>query len=72
MITCQAPECTSRALSDSNYCKPHREKGEAIEAAIQRAIERGIVELDGISENGKLRYRSLIDGQSDPDIEIED
>ena len=72
MITCQAPKCTSRSLSNSNYCGPHRDKGEAIEAAMQRAVELGIVELDGISENGKFRYRSLIYGQSDSDSEFDD
>ena len=72
MITCQAPECTSRALSDSNCCGPHRDKGEAIEAAMQRAIERGIVELDGISENGKPIYRSLIYGQRSSEDDLDD
>jgi len=72
MANCQAPKCTWRALSDSNYCGPHRDKGEAIEAAMQRAVERGMVELDGISENGKFRYRSLIYRQSNSDSESED
>ena len=72
MITCQAPECTSRALSDSNYCAPHRRQGEAIEAAMQRAIERGIIELDGTSENGKPIYRSLIYGQRSSEDDLDD
>ena len=44
-----------------------------MQRAIERgAIERGIVELDGISENGKPIYRSLIYGQRSSEDDLDD
>jgi len=56
-ITCQLLSCRNPAMSDAAYCAIHRQEGEDIDAGFAQALEMGLIEVDGINEDGKIVFR---------------